>query len=52
MDKIKKHFEEEAHEFDQIVLKLIPCYEEMISALFAAIPFELCAEQGGRPRMR
>jgi len=40
MDKIKTHFEEEAHEFDQIILKLIPYYDEMISALISAIPFE------------
>ncbi len=44
MDEIKKHFDEEAHEFDRIVLKLIPHYEEMISALVTAIPFETSAE--------
>jgi tRNA (cmo5U34)-methyltransferase len=40
MDKIKMHFEGEAREFDQIILKLIPYYHEMIRALIAAIPFE------------
>ncbi len=37
---IKKHFEEEAKEFDQIILKLVPFYEEMTDALVLAIPFE------------
>ncbi len=44
MDKIKMHFEEEAGEFDQIILKLIPYYREMISALITAIPFEASAK--------
>ncbi len=44
MDKIKMHFEKEASEFDQIILKLIPYYNEMISALIAAIPFEASAK--------
>ncbi|HET6418720.1 MAG TPA: class I SAM-dependent methyltransferase [Geobacteraceae bacterium] len=44
MDKIKMHFEKEAGEFDQIILKLIPYYREMISALIAAIPFEASAK--------
>lgn len=38
-DKIKSHFEEEAKEFDETILKLIPYYEEMISALISSIPF-------------
>jgi tRNA (cmo5U34)-methyltransferase len=37
---IKKHFEEEAAEFDGIILKLIPYYGEMLEALVSAIPFE------------
>ena len=37
---IKKHFEEEAKEFDEIILRLVPFYEEMINALVLAIPFE------------
>ena len=40
MNRIKEHFEEEAKEFDQIILKYIPYYEEMIGALISAIPFE------------
>jgi tRNA (cmo5U34)-methyltransferase len=40
MDIVKKHFEEEAKEFDQIILRLIPYYPEMIAALILAIPFE------------
>lgn len=40
MDKIKKHFEEEAKEFDQIILRLVPFYKEMVDALVSAIPFE------------
>jgi tRNA (cmo5U34)-methyltransferase len=44
MDKIQMHFEEEAREFDHIILKLIPYYHEMIGALIAAIPFEATAK--------
>jgi tRNA (cmo5U34)-methyltransferase len=40
MDIVKKHFEEEAKEFDQIILRLIPYYPEMIDALITAIPFD------------
>ena len=40
MDKIKKHFDEEADEFDSIILKLIPYYSEMVDALVSAIPFD------------
>ncbi|MDR2941590.1 MAG: hypothetical protein LBV17_03260 [Treponema sp.] len=43
MDRIKTvkdHFEEEADEFDKIILKLIPHYTEMIEALVMSIPFE------------
>ena len=39
MDIVKKHFEEEAKEFDDIILCLIPYYAEMIDALVKAIPF-------------
>lgn len=44
MDKIKKHFEEEASEFDRIILKLIPYYDEMLVALISAVPFERSAK--------
>jgi tRNA (cmo5U34)-methyltransferase len=40
MDIVKKHFEEEAKEFDKIILQLIPYYPEMIDALIIAIPFD------------
>jgi tRNA (cmo5U34)-methyltransferase len=40
MDKIKDHFEEEAREFDRIIVTLIPEYPRMVEALVAAIPFE------------
>lgn len=38
MEKIKNHFEEEAKEFDSLILKLIPHYHEMIDALVEALP--------------
>ena len=40
IEKVKNHFEEEAKEFDRIILKLIPFYEEMIEALVLSIPFK------------
>ena len=40
MDIVKQHFEEEAAEFDQLILRIIPYYAEMIKALLAAIPFD------------
>lgn len=39
MDKIKRHFQNEAKEFEQVIVKLIPFYNEMITALVLAIPF-------------
>lgn len=39
MDRIKQHFEEEARDFDSIILNLIPHYEQMVEALVSAIPF-------------
>jgi tRNA (cmo5U34)-methyltransferase len=44
IEKIRNHFEEEAKEFDEIILKLIPFYEEMIEALVLSIPFEKKSE--------
>jgi tRNA (cmo5U34)-methyltransferase len=40
MDHIKAHFEEEAHEFDAVIRRLIPYYERMLEALILALPFE------------
>jgi tRNA (cmo5U34)-methyltransferase len=39
MDKIKDHFEQEAPEFDGIIIKLIPYYPQMLDALITNIPF-------------
>ncbi len=39
-DNVKTHFEEEAKEFDEIILKLIPHYKDMINALVSSIPFD------------
>ena len=36
---IKEHFETEAYEFDSIIVKLIPYYDQMISALIDSIHF-------------
>jgi tRNA (cmo5U34)-methyltransferase len=40
IENIKKHFENESKEYDEIILKLIPHYNEMIEALVLSIPFE------------
>jgi tRNA (cmo5U34)-methyltransferase len=39
-DRIKQHFEEEARDFERIILTLIPDYPRMVEALVAALPFE------------
>lgn len=39
MERIRQHFEEEARDFDSIILKLIPFYDQMLEALISAIPF-------------
>ena len=39
MKPIKEHFEQEAQEFDDIILRLIPYYAQMLEALVAGIPF-------------
>ena len=40
MNEIKKHFDEEAREFDRIIVTLIPEYPQMLEALISAIPFD------------
>ena len=40
MDDIKKHFEGEAHEFDELIRRLSPAYDEMLDALVLALPRE------------
>ncbi|MCL2049162.1 MAG: methyltransferase domain-containing protein [Defluviitaleaceae bacterium] len=37
--RIKQHFEEEASEYDIIIQRLIPYYDEMVNALVSVIPF-------------
>lgn len=39
MDNVREHFEEEAQDFDGIILKLIPDYAQMMEALVSALPF-------------
>jgi tRNA (cmo5U34)-methyltransferase len=39
VENIKQHFEEEAQEFDAIIRRLIPNYEQMVDALVTALPF-------------
>jgi len=43
VDRIKRHFEEEAREYDGIILKLIPHYPHMLEALVSVIPFDATA---------
>jgi len=40
MNIVKDHFEAEAKQFDDIIVKLIPYYEQMLRALIDAIPFD------------
>jgi tRNA (cmo5U34)-methyltransferase len=44
MDEVKNHFEDEAEEFDRIIVTLIPEYPRMVEALVAAIPFDHAAK--------
>jgi tRNA (cmo5U34)-methyltransferase len=39
MDIVKQHFENEANEYDQIIIRLIPYYPQMLDGLINAIPF-------------
>jgi tRNA (cmo5U34)-methyltransferase len=38
-NRVREHFEQEAREFDDLIVRLIPRYDEMLGALIAAIPF-------------
>lgn len=40
MKLVKDHFEEEAREFDELIVKLIPDYKGMVDSLIRSIPFE------------
>lgn len=40
MEDVKRHFEDEAREFDEIIRKLIPYYPQMVGAVVDALPFE------------
>ena len=37
MEKVKQHFEAEAQEFDAVIRRLIPYYEQMLEALLLAL---------------
>lgn len=39
MDNVKKHFQEEAEVFDELIKTLIPHYQDMIQALICTLPF-------------
>ncbi|MEC3908824.1 methyltransferase domain-containing protein [Tamlana sp. 2201CG12-4] len=39
MNNIKEHFNSESKEYDEIILKLIPYYKEMVKALVDSIPY-------------
>jgi tRNA (cmo5U34)-methyltransferase len=39
MSVIRNHFESEAQFYDELILKLIPFYKEMVEALISSIPF-------------
>lgn len=40
MEKVKNHFENEAEEYDNLILTLIPYYQEMTDALTLSLPFK------------
>jgi tRNA (cmo5U34)-methyltransferase len=39
LDRVREHFEQEAREFDDLIVRLIPRYDEMLDAMIAALPF-------------
>lgn len=40
MNQIREHFETEAREFDEVIIRLIPYYNQMVQALVDAIHFD------------
>ena len=38
MEHVKEHFEEEAKEFDDTIVKLIPMYSQMIDSMIFTYP--------------
>ena len=44
MNLVKEHFEAEAKQFDDIIVKLIPYYDRMLQALIDSIPFDADAK--------
>lgn len=39
LGRVREHFEQEAREFDDLIVRLIPRYDEMLDAMIAALPF-------------
>ncbi|UTB33432.1 MAG: class I SAM-dependent methyltransferase [Methanobacterium sp. ERen5] len=44
MEHVKEHFEEEAKEFDDTIIKLIPMYSQMIESMIFTIPQDVSDE--------
>lgn len=44
LNRIKEHFDSEAEEFDENILKIAPRYKEMLEALVLNIPFDVKEE--------
>ncbi|WP_227717237.1 class I SAM-dependent methyltransferase [Methanobacterium lacus] len=44
LEHVKEHFEEEAKEFDDTIVKLIPMYSQMIDSMILTIPQEVSDE--------
>ncbi len=43
-DTVKNHFEQEAHEFDELITNLIPYYRQMVESIVSTLPFEASAD--------
>jgi len=44
IERTKDHFQEEAHIFDETIVRLIPYYEDMLEALVSSLPFSSRAQ--------